>query len=413
MTNPNHPARSWLMTEEIGNDGRAAYFKLINHYDNETIEDSHGITAYMRWTTTKLTGVHLGAMKAFITKYQTILSDAKEAGDAIPDNPAKDMFLAQIKPEAYQHVTMNCKIDKISLSECMERCLRVAVSVEANAASKSRRGASTATQQSTDSNSNATVSTSSVARRPKTYKGKPIDEFGYFKDKNYWSTLTAKDRSEYFKQLNKWIEDGLLQRKSRGAGASNNRKAVLKELMADMREAITNDTGNIQFTGSTPSPSSDNRNNDVNDKMIKFLNSRMSMARRSRCGLNNTRLKAALKDSPCNAVCDCGADTCLLGSAFKMLRHSDRMATVSGFDENLIIDDMKIGTGVTAFDKPDGETILVMVNEGIDHTGHDNTLLATNQMHHNGVDVCITHPKFISKGTPGRFRTCTPLLYGE
>ena len=170
-----------------------------------------------------------------------------------------------------------------------------------------------------------------------------------------------------------------------------------------MRDAITNDTGNDQSTGSTPSTSSDNTNNDANDKVIKFLNSRMCMARQSRCGINNARLKAALKASPCNAVCDSGADTFLLGSAFKMLRHSDRMATVSGFDENLIIDDMKIGTADTAFDKPNGETILVIV-EGIDHTSQDNTLLATNQMHHNGVDVCITHQKFISKGTPGAFR---------
>ena len=77
MTNPDHPARNWLMTEEIKNDGRSAYFKLVNHYDNETIEDSHGITAYIRWTNTKLTGVHLGAMKAYITKYQIVLSDAK------------------------------------------------------------------------------------------------------------------------------------------------------------------------------------------------------------------------------------------------------------------------------------------------------------------------------------------------
>ena len=87
-----------------------------------------------------------------------------------------------------------------------------------------------------------------------------------------------------------------------------------------------------------------------------------------------------------------------------MLCHSDRMETVSGFDENLIIDDMKIGSGVTAFDKPNGETILVMVNEGIDHTSQDDTLLANNQMRHNGVDVCETHQKFISKGTPGEFR---------
>ena len=237
----------------------------------------------------------------------------------------------------------------------------------------------------------------------RTYKGKANYEYGYFSDKNHWSTLTAKDRSEYYKQLNKWVEDGLLLKRPKGVGATNNRKAVLKELMADMKEAITNDTRTNQSTDSPPSTTSSNPNNDVNEKMIRFLNSRMSMAHRSRCGINNARLKAALKDSPCNAVCDSGADTCLLGSAFKMLRHSDRMATISGFDENLIIDNMKIGTGVTAFDKPDGETILVMVNEGIDHTRQDNTLLATNQMHHNGVDVCITHQKFIQKERPVLF----------
>ena len=404
MTNPNHPARSWLMTEEIENDGRAAYFKLINHYDNETIEDSHGITAYMRWTNTKLTGVHLGAMKVYITKYQTFLSDIKEARDTIPDNPAKDMFLAHIKPDEYQQVTINCKTDKVSLSECMERCLRVAVSVEANAASRSRRAAKTYRQQSTVSTTTATASTGSVAGRPKTYKGKAMNEYGSFKDRNYWTTMTANDKTAYFKQLDKWVQDGLILRKSKGLGASSNRKAVLKELMAYMRGAITNDTGSNQSTEPPTSTTSDSSNNDVNEKMIRFLNSRMSIARRFRCGINGDRLNAALKDSPCNAVCDSGTDTCLLGSAFKMLRHSDRMATVSGFDENLIIDDMKIGTGVTAFDKPDGETILVMVNEGIDHTSQDNTLLANNQMRHNGVDVSETHQKFISKGTPGEFR---------
>ena len=40
LSNPNHPARSWLMTEELENDGRAAYYKLISHHDNETIEYS-------------------------------------------------------------------------------------------------------------------------------------------------------------------------------------------------------------------------------------------------------------------------------------------------------------------------------------------------------------------------------------
>ena len=92
LSNPNHPARSWLMTEELENDGRAAYYKLISHYDDETIEDSFVQTAYVRWINTKLTGVHLGAMKSYITKYQTVLSEAKETGTPVPDNAAKEIF---------------------------------------------------------------------------------------------------------------------------------------------------------------------------------------------------------------------------------------------------------------------------------------------------------------------------------
>ena len=83
LSNPNHPARSWLMTEELENDGRAAYYKLIGHYDNETIEDSFVQTAYVKWINTKLVGVHLGAMKAYITKYQTALSEARETGTPV------------------------------------------------------------------------------------------------------------------------------------------------------------------------------------------------------------------------------------------------------------------------------------------------------------------------------------------
>ena len=53
-----------------------------------------------------------------------------------------------------------------------------------------------------------------------------------------------------------------------------------------MVEAINTDTGNSQSTDSTPSTNFGNPNNDVNEKMLKFLNSRMSMARRFRCEVN-------------------------------------------------------------------------------------------------------------------------------
>ena len=56
-----------------------------------------------------------------------------------------------------------------------------------------------------------------------------------------------------------------------------------------------------------------------------------------------------------------------------MLSHSDCLANVSGFNKALVNMDLKPGNGVAAFDSPDEETMLVMVNEAIDHTTQENT----------------------------------------
>ena len=89
---------------------------------------------------------------------------------------------------------------------------------------------------------------------------------------------------------------------------------------------------------------------------------------------------------------------------FTMLEYSDRVFSVVGFDENLMVDDKKIGTGVAAFDKKDGTTLLVLVHESIDHTDHDHTILSTNQLRHCGVDICDIHPKFSTGGRQGLLR---------
>ena len=53
ITNPDHLARIWLLSEDNENNGRVAYFKLIGkYYDNETIEDPFVESAYTRWINT-------------------------------------------------------------------------------------------------------------------------------------------------------------------------------------------------------------------------------------------------------------------------------------------------------------------------------------------------------------------------
>ena len=64
----------------------------------------------------------------------------------------------------------------------------------------------------------------------------------------------------------------------------------------------------------------------------------------------------------------------------------------------------KIGTCVEAYDREDGSTILLCLNEAIDHRVQEDTMLPLTQLRHHGVDVCDIHPKFKRDGKPGLFR---------
>jgi len=49
-------------------------------------------------------------------------------------------------------------------------------------------------------------------------------------------------------------------------------------------------------------------------------------------------------------------------------------------------ENVNIGTGVTAYNKEDGTTLLMVVNNDIDMTSQSMATLSCNQMRHRGVD---------------------------
>ena len=59
---------------------------------------------------------------------------------------------------------------------------------------------------------------------------------------------------------------------------------------------------------------------------------------------------------------------------------------------------------VTAYDKDDGTTLLIVVDNAIDMTSQSMAILSTNQMRHRGVDVCDVHHKFTVGDRKGLFR---------
>ena len=77
LSNPDHEARLYILSEEVENDGQAAWTKLTTHYKNESIQDNAVETVYNKWMNLRLAKVHLGACRTYITIYAEYLQTSK------------------------------------------------------------------------------------------------------------------------------------------------------------------------------------------------------------------------------------------------------------------------------------------------------------------------------------------------
>ena len=75
--------------------------------------------------------------------------------------------------------------------------------------------------------------------------------------------------------------------------------------------------------------------------------------------------KVTQEDSHEQAIIDSGSDTIGIGGHAWLIDHvTNRKVQVSGYHrKDTLKDDVPIGSGITAVDLPNGETVLLQVNE--------------------------------------------------
>ena len=87
-------------------------------------------------------------------------------------------------------------------------------------------------------------------------------------------------------------------------------------------------------------------------------------------------------------IVDGGADTGLKGGkTSRFLEHSLRRVTVSGYEDDMVTENLPIGTSATKITDVNGKQLILIENEQIDHTGQDNSIMSVNQVRAFGVDV--------------------------
>jgi hypothetical protein len=89
------------------------------------------------------------------------------------------------------------------------------------------------------------------------------------------------------------------------------------------------------------------------------------------------------------SILDGGADTCVLGKGWEVLSiHNSRRANVVGFDhETAIKRNLPIVTAITAIDLPSGESILLVIHEGIYNETAAHSLLSEFQLREFGINI--------------------------
>ena len=300
VTDPDHEARMWLLTDDVDNDGHAAWLKLMSHYDDETIEESLVETLYNKWMNLRLTKVHFGANKTYVTNYAAHMAAMKEEGSPVDPNAARDIFLSHIDHPSYDFIVMDCRLNKYSLTECYERIGKVGVSVEKTAAKSNRR----LNRAVTPGNNGGNNQHNNGGENKLFFMYRQVLKTGRFRKYEDFKSLSKDERKKFFLQKDKWKDEGKLDKPSDN---DDFRLRVVKEVYTELIEGIKELPASSQDASPTPSTST---GDDYKQRVLKALQAKCKVARTTMSQVN-----AALQQSTSNAICDSGADTCLLGDA--------------------------------------------------------------------------------------------------
>ena len=396
-----HEGQNLINTDQFMNNGIAAYEHLLQWYDVEGTEECITAVSFEKLYSLRLAKIHKGACNTFISNFAYHLNILNERKVPLHDSLARDLFLNNITHDEYKATKNQLRLrgDTVDLQTCYKEIKSLSSQIEEGP--KQVRSRIRKARAGGDNNNN----------KPTQFNGKPLDEYGFFKNTSDFNALSKDQKQSYFKKKSQWLEKNLIKKKqttdpsptpAKGSANVRSMQAGLQSLQQALTSP-TNEEGNkdndeVQsIVSELTSTEKDNMS-----KIVRLLNSSINITRTFRHDIRAiNRVQAG---EHIYATIDGGADTCLLGSSFRFFEYTGRSANVASFDDTLHVKDLRIGSGVTAYDHPDGTTYLIMIHEAIDHTSQHNSIISVGQVRFSGVDLCDRHPKFRVNNLPGSFR---------
>ena len=407
--------------------GIEAYDYILNELDPISYDKmSSSAEAVSTFEALKLTSISKGSFSSFQVKFMDCLDDLAANGlaSAEDDEYLKLSLLNKLPPSGYKHIFLQDGIfDDLNFKETLAKIAKTAVHVE--------RDEKPSTSKNGSRINNTTSTTSEI---PEEIGGFKVNKSGIV-DGETWKKMQSEDRKSYWDAKNQMREDGIIfppredtfnKRGEKGdSSESMKQKAHIKKLQKQLKKE------NDDSVASTSSPKKDSKKDsdkanintmtfaEVLNRMPKdnaskasdYIKSKISVTRTGsathKVGISKEHFRIVqnlMSDSgKYFVIVDGGADTGLKGGkTSRFLEHSLRRVTVSGYEDDMVTENLPIGTSATKITDVNGKQLILIENEQIDHTGQDNSIMSVNQVRAFGVDVDDCPAIYSRNGVQGR-----------
>ena len=101
----------------------------------------------------------------------------------------------------------------------------------------------------------------------------------------------------------------------------------------------------------------------------------------------NNSIVSDISDSKFQCDLDLHADTCIAGKAFKVVETTNKTCKVYPYSDEYTPKIVNVVNLITAYDSPEGETFILLVNEALSMPNLEPSFLCPNQLRSNGIIV--------------------------
>ena len=365
-------------------DGVLAYKALRDWYDGQGCEETKATRGWNNLHTLILHKNSNYGMDGYISRYEKAIQDLDDVGEIVSEKLRKTILLKGIKDDYYKAAITTLKMDSSKKSEaCVNELQKIGIDYDTE---NSKRSSRNANSTSTDNKSN-----SNSTNKKNNNNNKNQNDKWVFLPKEAWNAMTNEQKKVWtnLRQAN--------SRKSKQNNRQDNQSNNLPNQYSNSRNnnsTTENDEDDNQNSPKNNQSDELPNGEEINDAGKKWLNYTLTNAHALRTvNIDNSKLATVLnmkasKPTDGILIIDGGCDTTVCGIGWKIISQDPiRKANLIGYSEDKTDQGIPIGSAITATNLPNGDTILLQVNEAVLLSKNKNSLLSCQQVRDFGIQV--------------------------